>query len=70
MIDRIFASVGKWWRKRQRNTDLEILWPACKRKALTLHQAHQVFIVHALNDSAWTTDFTESEILKFIVNLS
>jgi hypothetical protein len=62
--------IGKWWRKRQRNIDIKILWPACKKQALTLDMARNVFIVHAMDDPAWTTDFTEAEILKFICNLS
>lgn len=43
-----------WWHERQRNIDLEILWPSCKEQASDLEDAKVAFAMHALNDSAWT----------------
>jgi hypothetical protein len=42
-----------WWRARQRQIDLEILWPTCKELAPDLDHAKAAFAVHAFNDTAW-----------------
>jgi hypothetical protein len=64
----------KWlrrmWRVRQRSTDLDILWPACKSKAPDLNMAKMAFAYHALHDTAWTDDMTRDEIYAFIEALS
>jgi hypothetical protein len=62
--------LGKWWRKRQRKIDIQILWPACKQQATTLDIARNIFAAHAFNDTAWVTDFNDAEIWKFILNLN
>jgi len=60
----------KLHRKMQRNMDRRYLWPACKKKAGTNKTAAQiVFMMHASQDKAWTTDFTTNEILEKIREL-
>ncbi len=45
--------IRKWWHARQRNIDLQILWPACKQQATDLIHARAAFAEHAYNDAAW-----------------
>lgn len=58
----------KWWYRRLRRIDLEILWPCCKQKAKDLDTAKAVFAVHAMNDRAWLF-LGEEQICKFIDGL-
>ena len=60
----------KWWRKRQRAIDMEILWPVCKEQAATLEHAKAAFAVHVYNDVAWRKDFSESELFDYIEALT
>lgn len=62
--------IFKWLRKRQREADLKILWPICKRDAPDLEHAKFVFAFHANNEPAWTKDYTEEELYHFINNLT
>jgi hypothetical protein len=41
------------WRNRQREVDLEILWPSCKEQAVDLDHAKAAFAMHAFHDRAW-----------------
>ncbi len=43
----------KWWRARQRQIDLDILWPACRDQAADLAAARNAFLLHVSQDSAW-----------------
>ncbi len=45
--------IRKWWHKRQRQLDIEILWPACKAQVTYIEHARDVFREHAFNDPAW-----------------
>lgn len=65
MISRLIQG----WRAILRKHDLEILWPAFKKHAQTLDQAKAGFMIHASNDPAWTTDYTEEELVSFIDKL-
>jgi hypothetical protein len=58
--------LGRWWRRRQRAVDLEILWPSFRDMAPDLDHAKAGFAYHALRDPAWTRDFSEGEILDII----
>lgn len=42
-----------WWHKRQRQIDLDILWPSCRALAPDLDHAKAAFAVHAFHDQAW-----------------
>jgi hypothetical protein len=55
----------KWWRRRQRELDLEILWPACLEYSTSLDEAKAAFAMHAFNDRAWTS-LGEAEIIRRI----
>jgi hypothetical protein len=57
--------VKRWWRKRQRLIDLELLWPVCKARARDIEHARQAFLLHAKLDSAWQ-DVTEQEVLRLL----
>ena len=59
----------KWWRKRQRRIDLDILWPTCKRLAPDLDHAKAAFMFHAVNDKAWTKDFNHKELAEYVGDL-
>ena len=59
----------KWWRKRQRRTDLEILWPVCLSEAPDIDKAKAAFAVHVFNDAAWCQDFTHAQLVDFVERL-
>ena len=52
-----------------RSTDMTTLWPICKQHAQTLDHAKAAFYMHAVNDSAWTDHYTESELKSFVDSL-
>jgi len=59
-----------WFRKIQRYHDLRILWPVCKEEAHGhMDIAKAVFAFHCSNDTAWTKDYTEDKLMKFIEDL-
>ena len=59
----------RWWHRRQRKIDLEILWPACKAQAPDMDHAKAVFAFHAFNDLAWT-ELGHDEIYRRIDQLT
>lgn len=54
--------IGRMWRKRQRNIDIAILWPACRNQASDLCVAREAFLSHCFCDPAWTKDFDFAQI--------
>lgn len=62
-------SIAGWWRGTQRKQDLNFLWPQCRAQAVNLELARMAFLYHALQDTAWTKDFTEEEIRKMVGEL-
>jgi hypothetical protein len=60
--------VGKW-RARQRQVDLETLWPVCKKYASDPDHARMAFFLHASQDPAWRS-LGEAEILSRIEALT
>ena len=79
----MLKKLGKWWRKKQREMDMEILWPQCLHRAnkeceadrwrgspyTALDLAKISFSAHAFLDDAWKKDFTHDEIKEFVDNL-
>jgi hypothetical protein len=61
--------IMKWWRKRQRAVDMNILWPSCKNESKNLVQAKAAFYYHVINDTAWTKDYTEAELANIVDEL-
>ncbi len=61
--------IFKWWRKNQRLTDMNILWPTCKKYADDLDHAKAAFYTHCVNDAAWTKDYDEQELIQFVSEL-
>jgi hypothetical protein len=53
------------WYRRCRQTDLEILWPACLDEAPDLDRAKAAFAWHAFIDPAWLA-LGRDEIIRFI----
>ena len=64
----MIAFVIRWWRTRQRDIDLDILWPICKQEAGSLDHARAIFAVHAFKDQAWLV-LGEEEIVRRIDRL-
>lgn len=54
-----------WWYARNRETDLQILWPACLAGAPDIDHAKAAFAVHAFNDDAWMV-LGEAEVYRRI----
>jgi hypothetical protein len=64
----LWTLIVMWWRKRQRNLDMEILWPICLREAGSLDRAKAAFAYHCFHDPAWTS-LGEDAIIDFIDRL-
>lgn len=73
------GAIGRWWRKRQRRIDMEILWPSIKDDALhgqaskdrpSLYLARSAFRMHCLSDPAWTKDLSLIQIEEIVGRLS
>ena len=65
----IFRWFAARQRKHLRRIDMDVLWPTCLKAANNLDHAKAAFAVHAVNDPAWRTDYSEEEILEFIDRL-
>lgn len=61
--------LSKWWHKRQRDIDVQILWPSCRDNASDIYQARGAFAAHAFNDSAWL-ELGVPEITRIILELN
>ncbi len=57
-----------WW-QRQRDTDLNILWPACKEQTPDIEIAKAMFALHVFKDSAWIEFYGKEKLLNFIEKL-
>lgn len=66
----MIGALGRWWRKRQRRIDLEILWPVCKENSETIFQARAAFTMHCYMDPAWGKDFDAIEIDRIVGRLT
>lgn len=66
----IFAILGRLWRKSQRETDILILWPACKEQAKDIQNARGVFFAHCAIDPVWYKDYTDAELIRIIDRLN
>ena len=64
----ILRMIQRWWWRRQRALDLEILWPICKERAPTIDAARALFMYHAFNDTAWIGEY-KSELPRIIGEL-
>jgi hypothetical protein len=74
-------AIGRWWRKKQREIDMALVWPRCLSYAgkhsdrwrgtvyTPIDLARVQFSMHVLYDDAWTKDFTRSEIEEFVDRL-
>lgn len=51
----LFAKLGKWWRKRQRQIDRSILFNSIEEQGAGLWEENiqNAKLVHIINDSAW-----------------
>jgi hypothetical protein len=53
------------WHARQRQIDIEILWPVCCSQAPNLDHARAAFAFHAFHDEAWLC-LGESKMITMI----
>ncbi len=51
--------IRDWWWAKQREIDLDVLWPQCKAKADSLEAARSAFALHAFNTPAWIRHYKE-----------
>lgn len=57
------------WR-RQRNIDIEMLWPILKEQAAgDIDRARQAFYLHAVNDDCWFCEFGEDKLWDEVMKL-
>lgn len=60
--------ITRWWRKRQRDIDVQILWPSLVRESADLGRAKAAFAFHAFRDPAWS-DMDDEQIMAFVDRL-
>lgn len=65
----MFKMIGRYWRKRQRQIDIDILWPTCKEQANNISHARGIFYIHCMMDEAWTRDYKPTQIVQIIEGL-
>lgn len=64
----MFERLKAWWKKRQREIDLEILWPSIKSQAPDIQLARDAFLIHASSDPAYD-DMTDMQLADYIEKL-
>ena len=64
----VWHLIKSWWYARQRQVDVDVLWPICLREAQDLDRAKAAFCQHAMQDPAWTF-LGEDAIIDFIERL-
>ena len=64
----MIGGIIRWWHKRQRDIDLQCLWPSCCELAPDLDHAKMAFAMHAFHDHAWM-EMGESNVKAFIDRL-
>jgi hypothetical protein len=64
----VWSLILAWWRRRQRMTDLEILWPICLEQATDIDHARAAFAMHCFQDPAWLA-LGEDRMIEFIESL-
>lgn len=57
-----------WWRNKQHQLDVEILWPSCLKESESRDEAKQAFRQHMLMDQAYA-GMTEKERQEFLERL-
>lgn len=57
------------WHQRQRQLDIDILWPACRNGTADISIAREAFLWHAANEPAWQA-LSETEFNKIIDGLT
>ncbi len=65
----LYQRLRNWWWKRQRNMDLNYLWPACKQTAPTMAVAKAMFASHAFRDACWIKYYGAAGLETFIDDL-
>ncbi len=65
----MFRWLRNWWWQRQRNIDLNVLWPVCKEQAPDLERARAAFAAYAFQDPAWISYYGRDRLIKFIDHL-
>lgn len=58
----------RWWHAKQRQIDMEILWPAFRKHAPDLDHARAGFAMHAFDDPAWMS-LGDQELIRMIGEL-
>jgi len=57
------------WQSRQRQIDIEVLWPSLLRMADDEDCARRAFLLHAMNDAAWV-GLGQVEIIRQVAHLT
>jgi len=58
--------IRAWLWFLQRQQDLLILWPECKKQAPSLDLAKVVFATHAFHDEAWVGHYGQEGLYAYI----
>ncbi len=68
-MKKFWAAVRDIWWERQRNTDLNILWPACKAQTPDVEVAKVMFTLHAIQEPAWIEFYGKEKLIDFVDTL-
>jgi hypothetical protein len=64
----MLRAIRMWWHARQRQVDMQVLWPVCIQEAGDHDHAKAAFAYHCFNDPAWL-ELGEDAIVDFIDKL-
>lgn len=64
----LVALIRAWWHWRQRQIDMDMLWPACCAIAPDLAAAKRAFAMFAMREPAWLA-LGHEDMFRFIDKL-
>lgn len=64
-----WAKVRDVWWAYQRNMDINMLWPACKKQAPDIDHAKAAFAIHVFKDDCWIKYYGKEKLIDFVDTL-
>lgn len=68
-LQSVYDTIADWQPSRQRQIDIDILWPSIRNQVNNLDKAHQAFKLHCMGDSAWK-HISTSDISRIVEKLT
>ena len=67
--ENIMGIIRRWFDKRRRKMDVEILWRVCLEVGGNRDTAKKVFYWHVMSDPVWTDYYSEDELCQIVSDL-